>query len=142
MDVKRYGGKIALRLQHDAEFGKGLADKIALPGAGMGECQFRRIDNRSTKVDEIDVDGARAIANGANAAEGIFNRVHSPREVERVERRLENRHLVEELLSNKRRRDVNRLRLDDRTRRDKASIRETRQRIERLLKKPAARFDV
>ncbi len=142
MDEKRHGGKIALRLQHDAEFGEGLADKIALPCAWMRERQFRRIDNRSAEVDEVNIDCARAIANGANAAEGIFNRVHSTREVEGIESRFKNRRLVEELLSNKRRRDVNRLRLDDRTRRDKASIRKTRQCIERPLKKPAARLDV
>ncbi len=100
-------------LQRDAKFCKGLADEIALPGAGMGKRQFGRIDNRSTEVNEIDVDGARAIADDTNAAEGIFNRVHSPRKVERIKRRLENRHLIEEFPSNKRRRDVNRLRLDN-----------------------------
>ncbi len=97
----------------DAEFRKRAQDEVALRGAWMREGEFGRGKGLAGEVDEVDVDGARAVGDGANAAEAGFDFVHVAREGERIERGFEDDDLIEELLRGKFGRHIDGVGFDD-----------------------------
>ena len=125
-----------------SQFRERLQDEIAQVRARMGERQLRLVELHSAEVDEVEVDRARPVAHRAHAPEGVLDRMHPPREVMDLERRLEDGRLVEEPHLRKFRRHVHRLRLDDGARRREPRPGQRRQRRERALQMLRPRPDV
>ena len=68
-------------------------------GTGMRERQFGGVDYLATEINEIYINGTGTVANGANAAEIFFNRMHSARKLKGIERCFKYGDLIEELES-------------------------------------------
>ena len=102
------------RLQ--AELGKGLEDEGAEMGPRMRQRQLGGVDGLSSEVYKVDVNRPGSVPDRPDPSKIILNRMHSTRKVKRIKRRLENRHLIEELERGEFRRHVDRLGLNNRTR--------------------------
>ena len=108
----------------------------------MRQNQFGGVDDLSAEVDEIDVDRPGSVPDRPNPPEIVLDRMHPAGEVKRIERRLENRHLIEELERGEFGRDVNRFGLNDRTRLHKSRFGKGRKRGYRPLQIVRPRLDV
>ena len=111
-------------------------------GAGMGKGQLGGVDDLSAEVDEVDVDRPRSIPDRPNPSEVVLDRMHPTGKIERIEGRLENRNLIEELERGKFGRYVNRLGLNDRTRLHKSRLGQGRKRGNRPLQKVRSRLNI
>ena len=108
----------------------------------MRQGQFRGVDDLPAEVDEIDVDRPGPVPNGANPPEIILDRMHPAGEVKRLERRFENRDLIEELERGEFRRNINRFGLNDGTRAHKSRLGQGRQRSNRPIQIVRPRLQV
>ena len=108
----------------------------------MRQSQFRGVDGLSIEVNEIDVNRPGTVPNGANPPEVVLDRMHPTGEVKRIERRLENRDLIEELERGEFRRHVNRLGLEDGTRPCKRRPGKRRKRGNRPFQVIGPRLDI
>ena len=108
----------------------------------MRQGQLGGVDDPPSEVDEIDVNCPRTVPDRANPPEVVLNRMHPAGEVKRIERRRENRHLIEELERGEFGRHVNWLGLNDTTRLHKPRLGQGRKRGNRLFQVFCPRLDI
>ena len=108
----------------------------------MRKDQLGGVDDLSAEVDEIDVNRPGAVPNGADPPKVVLNRMHPAGEVKRIERRLENRHLIEELERGEFGQYIDRLGLNDGTRLHKPRPGQGRKRGNRPLQVIGPRLDI
>ena len=92
----------------------------------MRQGQFGSVDDLTAEVDEIDVNRPGTVLNDTNPSEIVLDRMHLAGEVKRIERRLENRHLIEEFKRGEFGWHIDRIRLNDGTRLHKFRFRQSR----------------
>ena len=117
----------------NAELHQGLLNKGPEMRPRMREGQFGGVDDLTAKVDEVEVNRPGTVPDRPDPSEIILYRMHPTGEGKRIERRLENRHLIEELERGEFRRNTNWLSLNDRTRLHELRFRQGRERSDRLL---------
>ena len=108
----------------------------------MGQRELGAVAHESAEVDEVDVGGARAVADGADASELVLDRMHAPREIVRGESRREDGDLVQELPVGESRRHVHGFGLGHGAGRDETGLRKGGERLERARQMLGARLDV
>ena len=108
----------------------------------MRQSQFGGVDDLPAKVNEVDVNRPGAVPDRPNPPKIVLDRMHPTGKVKRIEHRLENRDLIEELERGESRRSVDWLGLNDGTRRHKPRRGQGRKRGNRPLEIIRPRLDV